>query len=233
MKAIRILLIDTTDTIKVLLDQKLINFNSHKFNVNLMGTKIDSYDNKHLSQSWDAILFGENVSLSNITNHTKLFRIHNKTVPILLLTKQSKDRVPGNLKKVGVDDILNIAEINTPLFSWVFMSTLEQIMARKKATEFDNLQEQLQDINEFLSTLTHEINNPLGVIKLALYHLENPTLPVEKRETFFQLLAENVEKIETEITKLRAKRQQLGRDSSILSHILTSKSIPEAVEIES
>ena len=149
-------------------------------------------------------------------------------MPILMLTKQSEARVPRNLRKAGVDDMLNIAEIDTPLFSWTFMSILKQAEIQKKAEEFDVIKNRLQTVNRSLAFITHEINNPLGVIRLALYHLENPNLAKKKKKTFFKLLADNVKKVDAQMEKLQEVRTQLGEDASILTKILLTRTIQES-----
>jgi signal transduction histidine kinase len=181
-------------------------------------------------ERWHVILFGENTPQANIIQLTKLFRLHGYTIPILMLTKQSEARVPRSLKKLGVDDMLNVAEIGTPLFSWTFMSTLKHAELRKKAEEFDVIRGRLQSADESLANITHEINNPLGVIKLALYHLENPNLESHKKEIFFKLLVANIEKVDIQMKELREVRRRLGDDTTTLAKIFSATSLQGAAE---
>lgn len=135
------------------------------------------------------------------------------STPILLLTRQSEARVPLKYKKIGIDDMLNIAEIQTPLFLWTFQSTMTQIADRNKAKEFDIVKDRLRRASKSLAFVTHEINNPLSVIRLALYHLESGKLPQNKKKVFFKLLVDNIEKVDTQMKELYTIRRQLSSDA--------------------
>ena len=230
METIQVLLIDSKDAIKSLLEKQLERTHSIKFCVSLMNSKIGERELDNTSQMWDVVLFGENTPLSTVAQLAKLFRLRRHAIPILMLTRQSEARLPRNLQKAGVDDILNIAEIDTPLFSWTFMSTLKQAEVRKKAEEFDVIRNRLHSVNESLGNITHEINNPLGIIKLALFHLENPNISDEKKATYFKLLLKNIEKVDEQMDELREVRRRLGEDTSMLAKILSAKTLAETVE---
>ena len=225
METIQVLLIDSKNTVKVLLEKQLERTHSIKLAVSLMSSKIGESEIDDTGQMWDVVLFGESTPSSSVAQLAKLFRSRGFTIPLLMLTKQSEARVPRNLQKAGVDDMLNIAEIDSPLFSWTLMSTLKQAEVRKKAEEFDVIRNRLQTVNQSLAFIEHEINNPLGVIRLALYHLEKPNLAKKKKETFFKLLADSVKKVNTQMEELQEVRRQLGEDTSILTKILFVKTV--------
>jgi len=220
VKTFRILLLDSTDDVRLLLERQIQGSGSPKFDVYGPGLKFDPDDPDLTGQKWDTVLFGQNIPAATISQLTKLIRGQLPSIPVLMLTKQSEASVPASLKKCGVDDVLNLAEISTPLFSWVLESTLEQIKAVKKVSEFDTIIDRLQKVDEHLALLQHELNNPLGVIKLAIYHLENPALPEKKKDDFFRLLVQSVDKIEAQIGNLNEIRKQLGHSPSILPNIL-------------
>lgn len=228
MKSIRVLLIDTTATHKQLLEQRLLNPDSIRFSVRLTAPKLAEELFKDSASQLDLILFGEKITPSVIVQTSKMIRSRNLTIPIFALTKQSEARVPRNYQRAGVDDLINVADIDSPLFSWAFVSTIEHVVLKKKAREYDSLHRRLRTFNESLAFVMHEINNPLSVIRLALYHLENPKLAENKRETFIKLLVDNLERIESQMNELRLIRRELSGEPQTRSKILTITPAAEA-----
>jgi len=212
MQVLRVLLIDTTRATKKLFEAKRLNADSVRLNVRLAGTELQPEELENLHQATDVILFGEKVPSPTILQLTKQFRSIGVDAPILLLTRQSEARVPQKYRKIGIDDMLNVAEIQTPLFLWTFQSTMTQIADRKKAKDFDIVKDRLRRVNKSLAFVTHEINNPLSVIRLALYHLESGKLPQSKKKVFFKLLIDNIEKVDAQMKALYSIRRQLNSD---------------------
>lgn len=227
MKILRVLLIENTQPHASGLHRKLTQLESIRFVVTHSFVKNAESVFKDSSDRLDVILFSERVPSTFIIHLTKFIREYNLVIPIFILTKQSEARVTRKYRTVGVDDTVNIAEIDTPLFAWTFMSTVEHAGLKKKAREYDILNHRLKKINESLSTLIHDINNPLSVIRLAMYHLDNPKISLEKKEIFLKLLVNNVERLETQMKDLRTIRHQLhGRElhtAEILSLTLPSQ----------
>ena len=78
------------------------------------------------------------------------------------------------------------------------------------------VQSRLKDANEILAMIAHEINNPLIVIRLALFHLENPEMTKSRRIALFRMLSENVDRVDTQVEQLRHVRRILGDGSAAL-----------------
>jgi len=223
MKSLRVLLIETQNSNKLSLKKKLLNLNSIKLIITDAEITNAEAIFKDAGDRLDVILFSKQISSSAILHLTKIFRAHNTIVPIFILSKQSEAKVPRKYNKVGVDDVLNIAEINTPLFGWTFMSAVEHAILKKKAKEYDVLYHRLKATNDSLASLMHEINNPLSVIRLAMYHLEDPNLPVGKKETFLKILLGSLEKIDIHMKELRSIRRQLNFEKAPSAKILSIK----------
>jgi signal transduction histidine kinase len=100
---------------------------------------------------------------------------------------------------------------------------------RKKAKDYDILRNRLKNIDESLGNLMHKINNPLSIVRLTLYHLDDPGLPQEKRDIFLKMMIESVRKIDTHINELRSIRRQLGEDTTIIAKILAMKAVRQVV----
>mgnify|MGYP003340815537 CR=1 FL=1 len=212
MQVLKILLIDTTKNTKKLLDEKRLASDSMRLMIRMAGTDFKPAEEENLHANTDAVLFGEKVPAATVGAITKELRAAGLDVPVFMLNRQSEARVPQKLLKAGVDDIINTVEIQTPLFLWTFQSTVTQVADRRKAHDFDVIRERMRRASKSLAHVTHEINNPLSVIRLAIYHLDNAKLPKAKRAAFFKILADNIDKVNVQIKELYAIRRELGLD---------------------
>jgi signal transduction histidine kinase len=174
-------------------------------------------------------MFGEKVPQTSVIELVRSLRAKNAKLPVFCLTKTSEAKLTPELERAGVDDMMNVAEMRTPLFAWTFQSLLEQVEMRKKAKDYDILRNRLKNIDESLGNLMHKINNPLSIVRLTLYHLDDPGLPQEKRDIFLKMMIESVRKIDTHINELRSIRRQLGEDTTIIAKILAMKAVRQVV----
>lgn len=172
---------------------------------------------------YDLVLIGEKNTSSKSIHIAKLLRMNNYNMPILLLTNQSEAKLSHTQSVSGIDDILNIAEITLPTFSWTLTSVLKKSELQKKAEEFDELRHELIDINTQLSEITHEINNPLGVIRLAIFQIQNKLGSNENFNKYIQMINDNTSKIESQIKQLREVREKMRTNQNILGKILSIK----------
>ncbi len=209
MDAIRILLIDNSASTKEALDNAPTGRSLAELDVRFVQIKNGNGLAEHAMVGADVILLGEKISRKKILDWTGKLRAMGYACPILLLTRQSEARLNPAFQGAGIDDLLNIADINTPLFSWTFTSTIRKIVERRKASEYDYLRDRLNSIKRSLSTLMHDLNTPLSVIRLAVYHLEHSKPPKEKRELYHTLMIENVERIEEKLKDLYHIRRLL------------------------
>lgn len=227
MEVLKVLLIDTVSETRKLLERKpSANGEAIRLNVTRIGTKVQAKGLSTETQEFDLILFGEKVSSLFIVQATKSFRNGGITSPILMLSETSLQQ---RFKAAGVDDVINIADLRTPIFLWTLKSTLKQIEERRKAQEFDLMQQRLLNLSKSIAFITHEINNPLSIIRLALYHLENPKLAKGRKEVFFKLLSENVDKVGAQMRELYTIRRILGADPKSGNSSSSAKSIEQAL----
>lgn len=223
MRYLRIFLVDNSSAKAEAMRKKLSEITSIKFSVTTALVKNAEEAFKDVADQTDVIIFGDKVRPTKVIELSMHFRASNLVIPIFLLTNISEARVQRKFRNAGVDDTLNISEINTPLFAWTFTSTIEQAVLKKKAKEYDVLNNRLNNISESLANFMHDMNNPLSVIRLAMYHLDNPQLETEKKETFLKILVSNVERLDTQMQDLRTIRRQLSGKKSQSAKILSLK----------
>ena len=229
MQTVRVLLVDTKDTVKNLLEHELLNAEMMKFVVTLFSVREAKKQIHHIQHDYDVVFLGEKLSASVIVDLARSLRGKNLKIPLFVLTKLSEAKPSKDFEHAGVDDLLNVAEMRTPLFAWTFQSLLEQVEMRKKAKDYDVLRNRLKHIDEALGELMHKINNPLSVVRLTLYHLEKPDLSKDKREVFIKLMIDSVKKIDAHINELRSIHRQLGEDTTIITKILAMKAVRQVI----
>ncbi len=84
-------------------------------------------------------------------------------------------------------------------FSFVLMTPSQQ-------TELEELQGQVTNMKSGIREIAHEINNPLGVLRMAAYLLETTTPDQEKRLHYVNLINTSIDRIEAGLKRLRALR---------------------------
>ncbi|HYQ87382.1 MAG TPA: histidine kinase dimerization/phospho-acceptor domain-containing protein [Bacteroidota bacterium] len=216
METMRVLAIGTSPKFKALLEATPVASEATKFEVTALASRAKRAAIEAAGKSVEAIVFGEHVPSPTVVRFSRTFRSRGIAVPIVVLTWETGNGVPENYRRAGVDDMLNVAEVNSPLFSWAFMSAVRYSETENKLREFDSLQSRLKDANQTLATIAHEINNPLIVIRLALFHLENPEMTKSRKIALFRMLSENVDRVDTQVEQLRQVRRILGDGSAVL-----------------
>ena len=71
----------------------------------------------------------------------------------------------------------------------------------------NELEEQLENLKAGVREISHEINNPLGIIRMAVYFLQSTNPVGEKREHYFKFIDEGLERIEQSLQQLKYLRE--------------------------
>lgn len=205
-----ILLIDSTEEIKRLLETNLQPADSSAHSITHIRPGTKKKDKLAAIAKADLVIFGYRLTEQSVLRHTLLVRSMGSTMPVIVLTKEWYTGIPQRYKKVGVDELLNVHELKTPLISWTLMSSAKVAEVRKKAGEYDRMKNRMTTLSDTLAFITHEINNPLSIMRLALYHLQTYQLEDDRRSMMMNLLAENIDKVQSQMDELRAVRRQIG-----------------------
>jgi len=221
MNLLHVLLVDSTRVNHALLERASSIDKSLKFQVTRSGVRHAGSLFADSEQPFDIVLFGERIKPKAAVQLTRSFRSRHGTVPIFLLTRENDAQVPRPLQLAGVDDVVNVADLNSPLFSWTFTSAIEHAVLKKKASEYDALHRRMSTMSTSLATVMHDLNNPLSVIRLIMYHLENSEITETKRDSFLKLLVANLERIDSHMSDLLLIRRQLSGEKPKRAKILS------------
>lgn len=70
---------------------------------------------------------------------------------------------------------------------------------------------QLESLKDGIREIAHEISNPLGIIRMAVYFLQTTNPTEEKRDRYFKVINDGLERIEQNLVKLKEIRDNPSR----------------------
>jgi nitrogen-specific signal transduction histidine kinase len=73
-----------------------------------------------------------------------------------------------------------------------------------KPDETEDLQGRIDELNKNIREIAHDLSNPLGILRMAVYYLETGAPDDEKRAHYYKMMGETLDKIETGLRRLRA-----------------------------
>ncbi len=205
----RILLVDPADEVRNALQAGLASTAKGAHTVAQFRPRTAKKKLIEVASASDILIFGLRATEHTVVHIASLLRHEGMSLPVFAVTREFEMGVPTNYKKAGVDEMLNFAELRTPLISWTFESALKQSEVRKKATEFDHISCRLSGMLKNLAFITHEVTNSLSVMRLAMYHLQNYEGTVRRREMLSKLIGDNIDRIQSHIEDLRKVRHDL------------------------
>ena len=83
--------------------------------------------------------------------------------------------------------------------------------------ETDGVLLQLENLKSGIKEISHEMSNPLGVIRMAAYFLESTNPEEEKRMHYLKVVSQNLDKIEACLQKLKILRENPTKTTSELA----------------
>ncbi len=78
------------------------------------------------------------------------------------------------------------------------------IMSEQESGE---LEQQLERLKSGIKEITHDINSPLGVLRMAAYFIETGEYDTEKKLHYVEVMNQSLDKIETCLQRLKALRE--------------------------
>ena len=214
MKTVRILLVDNTPALKQLMEQQLRDVDSMNVSIDRISTRDTGAIENVRKQTWDMVVFSDKIPSVTVARVSKSLNGTAAAAHTVVLTTQSEARVPKSLKKAGIVEMLNLADVRSPLFRWTFTSMLKKAEVRKKSENFDVLCSQIQKANNHLGTIVNSCTDPLGTIRTTLEAINMPELPEEKREFLLELLKDNVDKIGAQVEQLHKVQSELTAEAA-------------------
>ncbi|RCK72459.1 MAG: hypothetical protein IGBAC_0533 [Ignavibacteriae bacterium] len=223
METITILIIEPTElTFEVLNKQfkKALKANVIIDNINYI--QIENFV-KNKIPIYDLVFIGELIDLKDTIKISSTLKRNGFFMPLILLTQIQDTKLTIQQIEAGIDDCLNIYEFESETFAWSLTSLIQKSEIKQKAEEFETIRAKILSLYSSLAKITHEINNPLGVMRLALFQLKSKINNDESLNKYIQMISDNIDKIENQITDLRKVREEMQIEQTILRKILAIK----------
>ncbi len=96
-----------------------------------------------------------------------------ESIAVIAMSSEKTPEMAGRNVKAGAAYFLEKDSILQPLFEPLVLGILERNLLQEKALSAKLAESQLETVRTLVSTLKHEINNPLGAVLGAAYILGN------------------------------------------------------------
>jgi nitrogen-specific signal transduction histidine kinase len=83
-----------------------------------------------------------------------------------------------------------------------------------KTEEPEDPDARIEALNQGIREIAHDLSNPLGVLRMAVYYLETGEPDEEKRMHYYKMMGQTLDKIETGLHRLRALAVPPGSDGA-------------------
>lgn len=223
METITILIIEPTELVFEVLNKqfkKALKANVIIDNINYI--QIENFV-KNKIPIYDLVFIGELIDLKDTIKISSTLKRNGFFMPLILLTQIQDTKLTIQQIEAGIDDCLNIYEFESETFAWSLTSLIQKSEIKQKAEEFETIRAKILSLYSSLAKITHEINNPLGVMRLALFQLKSKINNDESLNKYIQMISDNIDKIENQITDLRKVREEMQIEQTILRKILAIK----------
>lgn len=102
---------------------------------------------------------------------------------VISMSSDTAPEMPGQNLKLGADYFLPKQSIAEPLFEPLVRGILDRNQLQVEALRAQTAQAQIETVKTLVSTLRHEVNNPLGAVLGAAYILKaNDTLTQDQKD---------------------------------------------------
>jgi len=161
------------------------------------------------SQNLDIILIDYQLPGINGLETTRQIREKGIRVPIVFLTNAVDFKLAIEAMKLDVEDYLLKEEAVTSILPSLILSVIERVKLREKLAEAEMnkvaQRERIDGIQSLIVTISHELNNPLAALKLAINVLQRKEQSPEV-SSYLTIIKENTDRIESVVARLRDLR---------------------------
>jgi len=121
---------------------------------------------------------------------------------VLVVSSDLRPAIAGQALKAGASFFLNKRDVSQPLFGPLIAGMLEQATLRKELEEARIAVAISDTVHTLVSTLRHEINNPLGAVLGATYLLQHNKVMNPELTHVAQLIEESGKRIKQVLDRL-------------------------------
>lgn len=205
-RELNIMMVEDDPDIPKLTKLYLKPYKDAEFNLVWVETGEDALKFLADSQNLDVILVDFQLPGMNGLETTRAIREKGIRIPIVFLTNAIDFKLAIEAMKLDVEDYLLKEEAITSILPSLILNVVERIRLREKLAEAEMnkvaQRERVDGIKSLIVTISHEMNNPLAALKLAINVLQRKDVPPDIM-SYVSIMKENVERIEGVVSKLR------------------------------
>lgn len=220
---VHVLLVENTSLLKPRLEKSLSAIKSARFKIEAVDARFAGVNFYFAKRPTDVVLFSNKLSPHVVANLARAYRAQGHAGHLIMLTQQSEARVPLKLKNAGIEDILNVVEIETPVFGWTFISAVLAMGMKKKAEGYEDIQQRLQLVNNALDHLTKSMSEPLESLHKVSEELGKNGRTKIRPGVLRRHLAENVASMDRFMKELLDIGARLGKETRVMQKVLSVK----------
>lgn len=140
---------------------------------------------------------------------------------VLSVSSDDNPDLPVQNVKAGAGYFLKKTEVATSIFTSLVDAVIQRKALQLQAHELDLERTKVDTIKKLLSTLKHEINNPLGAVFGATYLLKSINEIDPKHEETIELLERSSQRINHVLTQLAdtAELEEVTKGDEELYHV--------------
>jgi CheY-like chemotaxis protein len=205
-RELNIMMIEDDPDIPKLAKLYLKPYKDAEFNLVWVETGEDALKFLQDSQNLDVILVDFQLPGMNGLETTRMIRERGIRLPIVFLTNAIDFKLAIEAMKLDVEDYLLKEEAITSILPSIILNVVERVKLREKLAEAEvnkvAQRERIDGIKSLIVTISHELNNPLAALKLAINVLQRKPVAPDIM-SYLSIMKENTERIEGVVAKLR------------------------------
>ena len=121
---------------------------------------------------------------------------------ILSVSSDTSPEIPGSLMQAGATYFLNKIAVSEPLFKPLVLGIIDRNKLQKQLADLRASEQRAETVKTLVSTLKHEINNPLGAVLGGAYLLRNTVGATDDQKQAAELVESSGKRIKHVLDEL-------------------------------
>jgi len=205
-KPLSVLLVEDDSSYAKVVQHQLKRFPSREFELIWKESVEEALTELRKGTRFDVILTDYNFPASNGLEFCLQLNEMGNQIPLVIITATRDIKLAIEAMKLGVEDFLLKEDLGESHLPRTITNLVERVAMRKQIHAVEKrmsiAENRAQAIRELVVTVCHEFNNPLAAIKISSDLIQRQALSSEDK-VFMKKLDESLQKIETEIKRLR------------------------------
>ncbi len=198
-----ILLIEDNKDFSKLVQVYLQRYEKDKFHVIWKENRADAVAELESNKTLDIILMDYFLPGKNGLEITKEMVERKINIPIIFLTVNKDFELALEVMKLGVEEYLVKEEISSPVLPKTVLNVIEKHRMKNQLTSLEISRQRLHAINETLSSVLKEFEDPLKEMKRAADDVKQ-IFPGDNQKNYVKIIEDNVNRIIGKLDKLKA-----------------------------